>query len=53
MLSRRADGHMPVRVSARRGDAAVETEDCLHWCLPGAYDIGAQLLFNWLEGRLR
>ena len=44
MLALRADGHMPV---SSKGET-----DCSHWCLPGAYDIGAQLLYNALEGRL-
>lgn len=37
-LSLRPDGHMPA--------------DCLHWCLPSAYDIGPQLLLNALMGRI-
>ena len=26
--------------------------DCGHWCLPGSYDIAAQLLFNALTGHI-
>ena len=37
-LSERPDGHMPA--------------DCGHWCLPGPYDIAAQLLFNALTGHI-
>ena len=27
-------------------------KECSHWCLPGAYDIGPQLLLNALMGRI-
>ena len=37
-LSYRPDGHM--------------RDECSHWCLPGAYDIGPQLLLNALMGRI-
>ena len=37
-LSHRPDGHM--------------RKECSHWCLPGAYDIGPQLLLNALMGRI-
>lgn len=37
-LSHRPDGHM--------------RNECSHWCLPGAYDIGPQLLLNALMGRI-
>ena len=37
-LSLRPDGHM--------------RKECSHWCLPGAYDIGPQLLLNALMGRI-
>ena len=33
-LNNRSDGHMP--------------SDCGHWCLPGPYDLGADLLFHAL-----
>merc|ERR1712216_745446 len=38
MLSFRPDGHME--------------SDCTHWCLPGAYDIGATLLYNAIVGKI-
>lgn len=38
MLSYRPDGHIEA--------------DCGHWCLPGAYDIAATLLYNAALGRL-
>lgn len=37
-LSYRPDGHM--------------RDECSHWCLPGAYDIGPQLLLNALMGHI-
>ena len=37
-LSHRPDGHMQ--------------KECSHWCLPGAYDIGPQLLLNALMGHI-
>ena len=38
-LATRDDGHMPT--------------ECGHWCLPGPYDLGAQLLYNALVGQIR
>ena len=37
-LSHRPDGHV--------------ANECAHWCLPGAYDIGQQLLLNAVMGRI-
>lgn len=37
-LQSRSDGHMP--------------HDCGHWCLPGPYDLGAQLLYNAFVGHI-
>ena len=38
MLAHRPDGHMAVE------------GDCLHWCLPGPYDLAADVLHNALVG---
>ena len=38
MLASRPDGHMP--------------HDCGHWCLPGPYDLGPQLLYNAIIGHI-
>lgn len=45
MTSRRKDGHSSLYYLGPEGPAAINRQDCSHWCLPGVPDTWNELLY--------